>query len=71
MMAKFLIFTGIILIISGIILYFAEGKIFYKKLPGDIFINKDNIKIFIPITTMLILSLLLTLILNIIFRLFK
>jgi len=68
---KFLIFTGLILLIIGIIFYFFEGKFFYKKLPGDIFIDKDNIKIFIPITTMILLSLFLTLILNLIFKIFK
>lgn len=71
MIAKTMILVGIIFILLGIFFYITEGKIFYKRLPGDIFINKENIKIFIPITTMLLLSVLLSIILNIIFRLFK
>lgn len=71
MISKIMILTGILLILLGIFFYLTEGKIFYKKLPGDILIEKENIKIFIPITTMLLLSVLLSIILNLIFRLFK
>lgn len=64
----FLIF-GIILIITGVIFILA-GKIpFLGKLPGDIYIKKENFAFYFPITTAILISIILSLILNIISRL--
>ncbi len=62
-MWKSLIFMGIILIVIGILGYFFEK--FNFKLPGDILIKKENFTFYFPIVTCIILSILLTLILNI------
>jgi len=70
--AKFIIFTGAILILIGTIFFIISAldlKIFdfkLKKLPGDILIKKDNFTFFFPITTSIIISIILTLILNLI-----
>ena len=64
-MQKILIAAGIILVLTGLLWPYL-GKIPLGKLPGDIFIDKPNFKIYIPITTMILISLLLTLILWII-----
>ena len=64
-MKKILIAAGIILVLTGLLWPYL-GKIPLGKLPGDIFIDKPNFKIYIPITTMILISLLLTLILWII-----
>ncbi|HEX68501.1 MAG TPA: DUF2905 domain-containing protein, partial [bacterium] len=40
----------------------------FGKLPGDILIKKKNFTFYFPLATCLILSILLTLILNLIFR---
>ena len=64
---KILIVTGIILLVAGLIIYFAGNRFTWLgHLPGDINIVKDNVKIFIPITTMILLSALLSLILYLI-----
>lgn len=65
---KFLVFLGIILIILGLILIFVPKIPFIGKLPGDIYIKKDNFTFYFPLGTSLLLSILLTLILNLIFR---
>jgi H+/Cl- antiporter ClcA len=66
-LGKILITIGIILVIAGLILYFAGGRLSWLgRLPGDIRIERENFKFYFPITTMVILSLLLTLILWII-----
>jgi hypothetical protein len=66
-LGKILITIGIILVIAGLILYFAGGRLTWLgRLPGDIRIERENLKFYFPITTMIILSLLLTLILWII-----
>jgi len=67
---KILIFTGIILVIAGLIIYFAGDKFSWLgHLPGDIRIVKENVKIYIPITTMILVSIVLSVVLYIIRRL--
>ena len=62
---KSLILLGIILIALGIFLNFS-GKIpFLGKLPGDIYIKKDNFSFYFPITTCILISIVLTLIFSI------
>lgn len=61
---KLLIVIGILLIFIGILLSFS-GKIpFLGKLPGDIYIKKDNFSFFFPITTCIIISIIISLILQ-------
>lgn len=63
---KILILTGIIIVIIGVILTFA-GKIpFLGKLPGDISIKRENFTFYFPVTTSIIVSILLSLILYLI-----
>ncbi len=68
---KYIIIIGLVLVFTGLIIYFFGNKFSWLgKLPGDIRIVKENTKIFIPITTMIILSLLLTLLINLFRRIF-
>lgn len=60
--AKGLIVTGLVLIIFGLIWHFSGGKIPLGRLPGDIRIENENTKIYIPITTSILLSAILSLI---------
>lgn len=60
--SKTLIIIGIVLIVSGLFWQFSGGKIPLGRLPGDIRIETENSKVFIPITTSLLLSALLSLI---------
>lgn len=62
-MGKILIITGIILVITGIIIHFAPRLPFPGKLPGDIVIDRGNFKMYLPITTSILISLVLSLIL--------
>ncbi|MBD3633962.1 MAG: DUF2905 domain-containing protein [Methylophaga sp.] len=64
-MAKSLIIIGLILIALGLIWQFAPWLLnWFGKLPGDINIDKGNSRIFIPITSMAVVSLVLTIIIN-------
>jgi hypothetical protein len=70
-LGKILIIIGIILIIAGLFIYFAGDKMgWIGHLPGDIRIEKENMRFYFPITTMIILSALLSLILWIVRKLF-
>ena len=67
---KILILIGVILILAGLILHFAGNKLSWiGHLPGDIRIEKENFKFCFPITTMILVSILLTAILWIIRKL--
>lgn len=64
---KYIIVIGVIIIVAGIIIYFFSNKLnWIGKLPGDIRIEKENFKFYFPFTTMILLSLSITLIINLI-----
>lgn len=54
--SKTLMIIGSLLIGASLIWHFSGGNIPFGKLPGDIKIETENTKIYIPITTGLILS---------------
>jgi low affinity Fe/Cu permease len=64
---RVLVLFGIILIIGGIIVIIGS-KFGLGKLPGDIFMRRDNWTFYFPIATSIILSIILTIILNLFFR---
>ena len=60
---KWIIITGAIIVAAGIIVYFFHDKLnWICRLPGDIRIEKENFRFYFPITTMILLSLLVTLV---------
>ncbi|MFA4842350.1 MAG: DUF2905 domain-containing protein [Candidatus Omnitrophota bacterium] len=60
--ARILIIFGIILIGIGLILTFA-GKIPYLgKLPGDIYVQRKHFTFFFPLTTSILISIILPLV---------
>jgi hypothetical protein len=70
-LGKILIITGIILVVAGLIIYFAGDKLgWIGRLPGDIRIEKENSRFYFPITTMILLSVLLSVVMWIIRKLF-
>lgn len=69
---KILIFTGILLIIAGIVIWFIGSKFpNVKQLPGNLFIQKKNFSFYFPITTCIVLSVILSLIVYLISRFLK
>ncbi|NIP31024.1 MAG: DUF2905 family protein [Candidatus Dadabacteria bacterium] len=65
---KIIILLGILIILIGIFLPYLSKLNIFGRLPGDISIKGNNYSIYLPITSFIIISLLLTLILNLIFR---
>lgn len=69
-LGNWLLLIGVSLVLLGLVLKLVPGlKLFH--LPGDIIIKKENITFYLPITTMLLLSLLLSLVIYIAGRLFR
>ena len=68
-MGKVLIILGILLLIGGIALSYAPWLFsWFGKLPGDIRIERENGVFFIPITSMLLISIVVSLVLSLFFR---
>lgn len=65
---KTLMILGVILVIVGAIVHFGGKFTGLGKLPGDIHIQKENFSFHFPIVTSIVVSILLTLLLNIFFR---
>ena len=64
-MPKWLIIAGLVLVVLGVILQFAPWLLnWFGRLPGDIRISSENTRVFIPITSMILVSLLLTIVIN-------
>jgi hypothetical protein len=69
---KILIIIGIIFTIAGLIVYFAGNKLgWLGHLPGDIRIVKENVRFYFPITTMILISVVLSIIIWLIRRFFS
>ncbi len=64
---KALLILGLVLVLLGGVLMLLPKIPWIGKLPGDIFFKGEKVSIYFPITTCLIISILLT----ILFRLFR
>ena len=60
---KLLIIFGIVIIGVGFLLMFFERIPFLGKLPGDIHVKKENFQFYFPITTSVVLSVIVSAIL--------
>ena len=60
---KVLVVAGVLLVVTGTVLMMFGKVPFFGKMPGDINIKKDNFHFFFPITTSVILSVLVSAIL--------
>lgn len=69
---KLFMAAGVVFLAAGVLLYIL-GTFFpmLGKLPGDIAVTRKNVTIYFPLTTMIIVSAVLSLILNLISRWIK
>ena len=69
---KTIIFIGIVIVIIGIILSFSDKLPFeLGKLPGDIVYKKENAIFYFPITTSIIISIILSLLFTLFGKFFR
>ena len=70
-LGKIIIFVGLILILLGVIIFVLGNKIsFFGNLPGDIRIEKNNYKIYFPITSLLLFSIFINFLIYLIKKIF-
>jgi uncharacterized membrane protein len=67
-LGRILVVLGIVLVAVGALLSFLSRRGGLRRLPGDFLYRGERVTIFFPIVTCIVLSLLLTLILNLFFR---
>ncbi len=68
---KYIIIAGLIILLAGILIYFFNDQFkWFGNLPGDIKIKSKNFRLYFPIVTMIILSIAITIIINILRRIF-
>ena len=68
-MGKLLIIVGIVCILLGLFITYSNKLPFLGKLPGDISVDRGNFKIYFPLTTSIIISIIISLLLFLYHRL--
>lgn len=70
--ARLLILGGIGLVVLGLVVQVVTQLLpGLGRLPGDIVIERENFKLYIPLGTMIVLSIVLSLLLNFVARFFN
>jgi hypothetical protein len=64
-LGKILILMGLILVVAGLMVLLLPKIPWIGKLPGDLFFKGEKVSIYFPITTCVIISILLTLLFSI------
>jgi hypothetical protein len=68
-MGKLLIIVGLVVVLVGLVVQFAPGLFgWFGHLPGDIRREGEHGTVFIPITSMIIISIVASIIINLFFR---
>jgi DUF2905 family protein len=68
-MGLLVIFGGVFIVTVGLLIYFG-GLGWFGRLPGDIRYESGSVRVYIPIVSLLLISVALTLIFNLLRRLF-
>ncbi len=67
-----MVIAGGIIVLVGIVFWLFSDKLgWFGNLPGDIKVEKENFRIYVPLGTMLLISIVLSIIIYIINKLFR
>ena len=68
---KYIIFIGLGIVLVGVVVYFFHDKLgWFGRLPGDIRVEKENFRFYFPITTMILVSVVVSFLIYLIRKLF-
>ena len=70
-LGRLLLYMGLGLAALGGLVVLLGRVIDLGNLPGDLLYEGDNVRVYVPIATMIVLSVVLTLLLNLVLRLFR
>ena len=66
-LGRVLIVLGLLLAAVGVV-FVVGGKLGLGRLPGDLVIERKEVKVYVPIVTSIVISLVLTLLANLLLR---
>jgi hypothetical protein len=61
-LGKMLIVLGVVMVVVGLVVMFADKIPYIGRLPGDLYIKRERWSFYFPITTSIIISIILTVI---------
>ena len=70
-LGRLLLYMGLGLALLGGLVVLLGRVMDLGNLPGDLLYEGDNVRVYVPIATMIVLSVVLTLLLNLVLRLFR
>ena len=68
-LGKWLVVSGALIVAVGFAIWFAPSVPWLGRLPGDVTIERGGSRIFVPISTCIVLSVVISLVLHIVSRL--
>ncbi len=66
-----LIAGAVMAAMGGVLLLAGRGIPWLGRLPGDILVHREGVTLYVPIVTMLLVSVVLPVLLNVVFRIFR
>jgi hypothetical protein len=67
-LGRFLVVLGVVVVLAGVLLLLAPRIPWLGRLPGDIVINRGPVSVYFPLATSIVISIVLTLLLNLFWR---
>jgi uncharacterized membrane protein YkgB len=67
-LGRFLVLVGVIVVVVGVLLLIAGRLPWLGRLPGDVVVQRGPVTFYFPIVTSLVLSVVLTILLNLVGR---
>jgi hypothetical protein len=67
-LGRALLIMGVVLVVLGLILVVAPRIPFLGRLPGDITIERDGVTIYIPLASMVVVSIVVSIVLSLLGR---
>jgi hypothetical protein len=64
---RLLVVVGLVIAVVGVALV-VGGRLGLGRLPGDFSFGKGNVRVFVPLASSIVLSIVLTVVLNLLFR---
>jgi ribose/xylose/arabinose/galactoside ABC-type transport system permease subunit len=59
-LARLLVGLGLVLVVLGLTLWLVPGASWLGRLPGDLRIERPNLRVYVPLTTSVLVSVLLS-----------
>lgn len=67
-LGRMLLYIGVVLVLIGGFFILMAKIPWFGRLPGDFNFNRNGVTVYVPVTTMVLISLVLTLLMNIVWR---